>query len=128
MAAKNAYVEWIVEWLSPLGDIVPRAMMGGHIVYCDCVTFALVANNTLYLKADAGTRPKFEALGLKAFQPFPDKPGMSYYTPPPEFFEDPDVMLQWGREAVAAGKRAKAAKKPKAAASRGRKRVAAHRD
>jgi DNA transformation protein len=119
MAAKNAYVEWIVEWLTPLGEITARPMMGGHVVYCKGVTFAIVAANTLYLKADAQTRPNFEALGMRPFQPFPDKPNsMSYYTPPPEFFEDGDVMLEWGRAAVATGTRAQAKKRPKKPASK----------
>jgi DNA transformation protein and related proteins len=109
MAAKNAYIEWIQEWLAPLGEITVRSMMGGHVVYCNCQTFALLSNNTLYLKADDVTRPKFETLGLKPFQPFTDKPmTMSYYPPPPEFFEDAEVMLLWGREAVAVAQRAKA--------------------
>ena len=109
MAAKNAYVEWIQEWLTPLGEITVRSMMGGHVIYCNSVTFALLAGNTLYLKADSATRPKFDALGLTPFQPFADKPmTMSYYPPPPEFFEDTEVMLLWGREAVAVGRRAKA--------------------
>ena len=112
MAGKNAYLDFLAEWLAPLGSIVARPMMGGHIVYCDCVVFALVANSTLYLKADHATRPRFEALGLKAFQPFEGQSGtMSYYPPPAEFFEDADVMLEWGREAVGAGLRAKGKKK-----------------
>ena len=55
MAAKNAYVEWITEWLSPLGGITSRSMMGGHVFYCNGIVFALVADGTLYLKADAVT-------------------------------------------------------------------------
>jgi DNA transformation protein len=112
MPTKNAYLDFTVEWLAPLGSITARAMMGGHILYCDCTVFALIANNTLYLKADDATRPRFEALRLKAFQPFPDKGGMSYYQPPAEFFEDESAMLEWGRAAVGAGLRAK--KKPAA--------------
>jgi len=107
MATNKAYLDFAVEWLSPLGSIVARAMMGGHILYCDCTVFALIANNALYLKADDQTRPRFEALGLKAFQPFPDKGGMSYYQPPAEFFEDESSMMEWGRAAVSAGLRAK---------------------
>jgi DNA transformation protein len=111
MAAKNAYVEWITEWLSPLGEITARSMMGGHVVYCNSIVFALVADGLLYLKADATTRPKFQALGARPFQPFPDKESaMNYYPPPPEFFEDADVMLEWGRAAVAVGMAAKKGK------------------
>jgi DNA transformation protein len=114
MAAKNAYVEWITEWLAPLGEITARSMMGGHVVYCNGIVFALVADGLLYLKADASTRPNFQALGLKPFKPFPDKESvMGYYPPPPEFFEDADVMLEWGRAAVAVGVAAKKGKAPK---------------
>jgi DNA transformation protein len=110
MPAKNAYLDFVAEWLAPLGSVTARSMMGGHILYCDCVVFALIANNTLYLKADAETRPRFEALRLKPFYPFEGKASMSYYQPPAEFFEDEEAMLEWGRAAVGAGRRAK--KKP----------------
>jgi len=89
-------------------------MMGGHIVYCDGVPFALVANNELFLKADAHTRPDFVARELKAFQPFPDKPGtMSYCAAPPEMLEDDEALLKWAGGALEAGRRALAKKKPK---------------
>jgi DNA transformation protein len=112
MATNPAYLEFVTELLSPLGSIVARRMMGGHIVYCDCITFALIAQNTLYLKADAASRPRFEERGLKAFYPFEGKASMSYFQPPPEFFEDQAVLMEWGRMAVAAGRRAKAKKPP----------------
>ena len=111
MATNSAYLEFIAEWLAPLGRIEARSMMGGHIMYCNCVVFALIAHNTLYLKADAETRPRFEERGLKAFYPFEGKASMSYYQPPAEFFEDEDTMLEWGRTALAAGLRSKAKKK-----------------
>ena len=112
---KSAYLDYILDWLSPLGTITSRAMMGGHILYSNGVVFALIAGNALFLKVDDSTRPRFEALNLKAFQPFPDKPGtMQYYPPPAEFFEDADVVTEWGRAAVEVGKRAAAKKKPKA--------------
>ena len=120
MPTKNAYLDFVAEWLAPLGSIVARSMMGGHILYCSGTVFALIAHNTLYLKADAETRPRFEALGLKPFCPFEGKGSMSYYQPPPEFFEDADSMLEWGRAAVGAGLRAKK-KKP------AKKRSAVHR-
>ena len=114
MPRKNEYLEFLLEWLSPLGVITARAMFGGHCLYCGGVVFALVADNTLYLKVDGETRPRFERLGLKPFRPFEDKPEvMQYYPPPAEFFEDSDVMKEWGQAAVEAGRRARAKKKPR---------------
>jgi DNA transformation protein len=109
MAGKKEYLEFVMEWLAPLGEITARSMMGGHVLYCDGTVFALLADNTLYLKADPVTRPRFEMLGLGPFRPFPDRPEtMQYYPPPAEFFEDPGVMAEWGRAAIAVGKRAEA--------------------
>jgi DNA transformation protein len=118
MRANNRYLDFVVEWLSPLGDITARGMFGGYCLYCDGVVFALVAEDTLYLKVDDSTRPRFESLGLKPFRPFADRPKvaqrypqvMQYYPPPPEFFEDPALVADWGRAALEAGLRAKAKK------------------
>jgi len=112
MPNNAAYVEFVTDLLSPLGPITARSMMGGHVLYCNCVTFALIAHNTLYLKADASTRTRFEELGLKPFYPFEGKASMSYYQPPAEFFEDETALMEWGRMAVAAGRRAKTKKAP----------------
>ncbi len=109
MPARNQYVDFLVEWLSPLGEITARRMFGGHTLYCNGVVFALVADRTLYLKADELTRPRFEAKGLEPFRPFEDRPEvMQYYPPPAEFFEDPDVMRDWGQAALEVGKRGQA--------------------
>lgn len=125
MAINKEYLDFVLDWLAPLGDIASRPMMGGCVLYCNGVVFALIAKNTLYLKADDVTRPRYEALGLSAFRPFPDRPDigkpaiMQYYLPPPEFFEDADVMADWGRAAVEVGRRAQTKpKKPTARAKR----------
>jgi DNA transformation protein len=124
MASKKEYLDFVADWLSPLGEITSRSMMGGYVLYCGGTVFALLAENTLYLKVDDLTRPRFAALGLKAFQPFPDQPGtMQYYPPPAEFFEDSDVMAEWGRTAVECGRRAQAKRKPK-----GKKRATRRRN
>ena len=111
MPTNSAYLEFVTDLLAPLGSIVARQMMGGHILYCDCVVFALIAHNTLYLKADPQTRPRFEELRLKAFHPFEGKASMSYFQPPAEFFEDETALMEWGRMAVAAGRRSKTKQK-----------------
>jgi DNA transformation protein len=120
MAKTNLYLEFVLEWLAPLGAITARSMFGGHCLYCDGTVFALVASHTLYLKVDGETRPAFERLGRRPFRPFeekmvaqgrPDAAVMQFYPPPAEFFEDRDVMREWGRKAVEAGRRAAARKK-----------------
>lgn len=111
MGASNQLLVFLEEWLSPLGVITWRAMFGGHCLYCDGMTFALVAGNAVYLKADGESKGLFLEAGLGAFQPFPDKPEvMQYYQAPPAFFDNEDEMRRWGGLAVEAARRARAKK------------------
>lgn len=108
MPKTDRFVEFACEQFAPLGVVTARAMMGGWVLYCDGVVFALIAAGALYLKGDTLTIPLFEARGLAAFRPFPDKPDvMKYFQAPPEIFEDPDAMREWVGGAVEAGRRAK---------------------
>jgi DNA transformation protein len=109
---QSTYVEFVIEQFLPLGEITSRSMFGGHCFYCDGIVFALMAGNSLYLKADDLSRPEFEKRGLGSFHPFGDpRTSMSYYAAPPEIFEDPDALKLWAGGAVEAGRRSKKPKK-----------------
>jgi DNA transformation protein and related proteins len=45
------FVDYVLEQLSPLGGVRAKRMFGGHGVYLEGLFFALVADDTLYLKA-----------------------------------------------------------------------------
>lgn len=99
-----------------MGEITARGMMGGYVVYCDGIVFALIAGNEVYLKGDAVNIPRFEERGLKPFRPFDNQDMvMKYYQTPPEVYEDRDAMREWVGGAIAAGRRGAAKRKPKAA-------------
>ena len=87
-------------------------MFGGHCLYCDGTVFALIARNTLYLKADSVNQPEFEDRALEPFNPFDRPKGvMRYFTAPPEIFEDPDAVKHWAGGAIEAGRRSKKTKR-----------------
>lgn len=114
MAASSEFVAHCLELLAPLGAARSRHMFGGHGLYVDDLFVALIVFDRLYLKADAQTRPRFEAAGS---QPFVyDGQGkavtVSYFTAPEDAMESPAYMQPWGRLALEAALRAKAAKKP----------------
>ncbi len=89
-------------------------MFGGHGLYRDGIFFAIVANSSVFLKADGMNQPDFEAQGLKPFRPFEDKAEvMRYYEAPAEMFEDAEALKQWAGGAITAGVRAQAKKKKK---------------
>ncbi len=108
MANSAEFIEHLEDMLAPLGGIDFRSMFGGHGAFRDGVMFALVAGDTLYLRTDDHNRGDFEAAGMAAFGRMP------YYEAPAEAMDDRDELVRWGRGAVDASLRAKAAKpKPK---------------
>lgn len=110
-------VEHAGEMFAPLGAIRIKAMFGGWGFYCDEIFFAIVADETLYLKADAESAARFSAAGGEPFR-HSRKDGrtetMNYWTVPGEALESPAEMLPWGRLALAAALRGRKPKKPSA--------------
>lgn len=125
MTASDGFVELLKDVLSGLGPVSVRRMFGGAGVYADGVMFGLVADDTLYLKADSRSQGAFEAEGLQPFvyQGRGRTVAMSYWRIPERLLDDPDEMLDWARQALAAARRAaernpKRASRAKSVASR----------
>ena len=59
----DAFLDHLRELFAGLGTIELRPMFGGHGVYLDGAIVGIVLDETLYLKADDETRPRFEAAG-----------------------------------------------------------------
>lgn len=106
----SEYTEYLQDVFELFGPITARRMFGGHGIYHDGVMFALVADETLYLKTDARTVGDFEREGLGPFEY--DKGGrvvrMSYYQAPEVLFEDRELAADWARCALEAAWRARA--------------------
>lgn len=108
MSRRSEFLDYLCELLAPLGRIRAKAMFGGHGIYCDERFFALIADDSLYLKADDVTRDAFIKAGQKPFT-FVMKNAeatMSYYTVPAEALEDFAEMRPWAQLALAAAGRA----------------------
>lgn len=115
MSKRSEFVDYLCELLAPLGRIRAKAMFGGHGIYCSERFFALVADDTLYLKADDETREAFVNAGQMPFT-FVMKNAeatMSYYTVPAEALDDFSDMRPWAQLALAAAGRAAAKKRKK---------------
>jgi DNA transformation protein len=104
--------------LDQLGRAVPRirarSMFGGVGIYSGELFFALLANDTLYLKVDDSNRADFEALGMGPFLPFGDeRDKMQYYEVPADLLDDPEALRPWAEKsiAVAAKKKSKRVRK-----------------
>lgn len=126
MSASEGFLELLKDAMAGLGPIAVRRMFGGAGIFCDGVMLGLVADDTLYLKADAATRAAFEAEGLGPFT-FRGKAKtvtMSYWRAPERLLDDPDEMAEWAGRALTvarAGARrgAKATSRPQARSAPG---------
>ncbi|MGP4842508.1 TfoX/Sxy family protein [Marinobacter sp. 1Y8] len=112
---KDEFAAFIVDQMQLVGPAVSRRMFGGHGVYMDGLMFALISDNTLYLKVDGESRQLFENEGL---QPFAfNRKGkvitMSYFQAPDEAMESPDAMHNWANLAYGAALRAASVKRQK---------------
>jgi len=118
MPVSSNYLDYVREQLAGLGAVSSRRMFGGAGLYCDEFFFALVDNDTLYLRVNDANRADYTSRGMSQFRPYPDSPqlSMSYFETPADVLEDAAELVAWARRSVAA---ARAAAEPPARAPRG---------
>ena len=110
MPPKDAFAGYCAELLSDLGPVRVKRMFGGHGVYVDGLFVAIVVGDTLYLKADAETLPRFEAAGCTPFTYTAKgrgKVSLGYRAAPAEAMDSPALMRPWGTLALQAALRAR---------------------
>jgi DNA transformation protein len=109
----SEFVEYLHEVFERFGPIRIRKMFGGYGVYHGGLMFGLVADDTLYLKADAGNAGFFEKERLEQFEY--NKGGrtirMSYYQAPDGIMDDREQAAIWARRSLDAALRSRAPKR-----------------
>lgn len=109
----SEYTDYLREVFAQFGPIQARRMFGGHGIFHEGLMFALVSDETLYLKADDQCRGPFEEAGLPPFEY--DKQGkrvtLSYYQAPEDILEDPEAAAEWAKRSFEAALRARPGKK-----------------
>jgi DNA transformation protein len=109
MPVSASFRTFVVDQLT---RVVPRvrsrSMFGGVGIYAGDLFFALIADDTLYLKVDDSNRPDFEARGMGPFRPYGEGGEvMQYYQVPADLLEDIEALRPWAEKAVAVAGRKK---------------------
>lgn len=111
----DPFHEFVTELFAPMGPVSIRRMFGGAGVFRDGLMFALLGDETIYLKTDATLRADLEAEGCAPFLWTKPSTGeeidMGYVSLPSSAMDDPDEASAWARRALAVA-RTKAAAKP----------------
>ena len=118
MTVTDGYKEFVRDLLSGFGPVTNRNMFGGAGLYADGVMFAILIDDTLYLKADATSSGAFaaEGKGQFSYEPRSKAPvAMSYWEVPERLLDEPEELAAWAREAlkVARAAKSKARRKPR---------------
>lgn len=116
--APDPFHEFVIELFAPMGPVSIRRMFGGAGVFCEGLMIALLFSDTIFLKTDGALRARLEAEGSEPFLWTKPSTGeiidMGYVSLPSSAMDDPDEASDWGRQALAVARAAKARAKPKA--------------
>jgi DNA transformation protein and related proteins len=109
----SEFVDYLHEVFHQFGAITARKMFGGYGLYHDGLMFAMVSNDTLYLKADDDNAGYFVEQGLDRFEYRRNGKimRMSYYQAPAELMEDWELAALWARRSYGAALRGGSTKK-----------------
>lgn len=93
----KGFIEYIKDLLEPFGPITTRAMFGGYGIYKAGVIVGIVAENELYLKADAKVAEYFKSLGSEPFTYMANgkRVAMSYWKVLPEIIDQEELLGDW---------------------------------
>ena len=116
MAVDASFKAFIEDLLAEFGPVSIRDMFSGAGIYADGVMFAILAGDTLYLKADEDFAGEFGAEGKAPFE-VSRKSGapiaLSYWDAPERLLDDPHELAVWARLSLAVAQAAKTKPKPK---------------
>lgn len=101
MAVSDEFLKYVTDQFSALGPVRTKRMFGGVGIYHEEKFFALIDNDTLYLKTDSINEPRFKKAGMTPFQPWPGHI-MNYWTVPSEVVENKEALAEWSKGSLAA--------------------------
>jgi DNA transformation protein len=95
----DSFTEFVLDQLSELGPVEARAMFGGKGLYWKDAIFGLIDDGRVYFRVAEDTRPRYEAAGTRAFEPWPGHVMKGYHEVPASVLEDREQCAGWAREA-----------------------------
>jgi DNA transformation protein and related proteins len=105
MAVGAEFIEFIKDQMSGFAPVAVRRMFGGAGVSYAGVTFAIIVDETLYLKEGPDNAAEFDAESLERFSYSAKnrrRVEMSYRRAPSRLMDDMDEMTLWCHKAYEA--------------------------
>ena len=125
MVASNAFAEFLIEQLAPLGHVTLRRMFGKSGVFCEGLMLGMVRDDTLYFRVDEGNRATFEEARASPPLNYAKKGAtidLAFWRAPERLFDEPDELVVWARAAMGAARRVAAKRDSPTGKSKSRSR------
>ena len=113
MAFSKQFADYILELSEPIGPVTLRRMFGGACLKYGTATFALIKDDTVFLRVDEGNMDHFKVAKSYPFTYTRKNKEItlgSYYRMPDEALEDTELFVDWAKRSIDAAKRAERAK------------------
>jgi DNA transformation protein and related proteins len=106
-APDDEFLAHLLDLLRRWAPVAARRMFGGYGLFRGGIMFAIVVEETLYLKTDDGNRGAFEAVGMAPFryQRAGKLVALSYHELPAELLDAGEDLAAWAEDAFAAALR-----------------------
>jgi len=103
MAASPEFLAHAHDLFGDLGPLATKPMFGGTALYLEDAMFAVIFNDTLYMKADKALAAEYRAAGSTPFQ-YNSKTGLrtiaGLTSLPESALDDPEEARNWGRKSL----------------------------
>ena len=102
MAYDPAFGEWVRDHLAGLGPFEIKRMFGGAGALKGGAMFAILGDDTVWLKADEAMAAEMTETGSRQFS-MDSKTGLKtlpYWTMPETALDDPEEAVAWARRSV----------------------------
>jgi len=110
---EQEFVTYVVDIMQCIGPVESKRMFGGHGLFLGGLMFALISDDTLYLKTDDEQKSHFTDLELPTFEYL--KQGkifkLAYYQAPETALEESEEMATWANRAYEVALKANVKKK-----------------
>lgn len=105
MPVSEEFLSYIIGQLTEWGGVTSRKMFGGAGLFRDGKMFALISDDTAYLRADESNREQFDQADSRQFKPYEKRKGMPYFEVPPAVLESPAELINWSKRSLAIQKK-----------------------
>jgi DNA transformation protein and related proteins len=108
MVASDSFAEFLREQLAPMGCLTMRRMFGKTGVFCNGLMFAMVTDDTLFVRVDDHNKAVFKEAESDAPLSY-EKKGrnidLSFWRVPERLFDEPAELVKWAGVALGAARR-----------------------